>query len=540
MNVFCLPHAEHDSVQRWVESLAIDNVRHFGPEDAASAAWRGRPFVVAGTRDDLDAWFESQVASAIEILRGCSYFWILSGNGKYSHPLLPVDRITVLSWHSEDQHIVRDALRILGEFPRLAGLSRDMHLLREEILRLAPGLKGPSTPVLILGESGSGKEEVAHSLVERSSRAHSPGLHCISGAWLNLEPGLALSELAGIEGDVVPGVRSRPGLLELYSDGALLIDDFDTAPRNVQEMLLRITSTPKRQSAKYRRIGDTKDRETHVWLLFATNAGIEKMLEEGQLRADFLYRFEDRVLVIPPLRDRPADLPAIANSIWELRFASELAGDRVLSWRSVREIASQNLQWDGNVRELAALLQLVVSMAKMPRHRQHSTGALIGQVLARGTSYKHWFIRVVKSGFFTSGSRPPLPDGVSEILSLDSGPLSAEGLSPCETEVKALLGGAWAEFDSLSRQRAPRDHARVRRNFSLYLLRAVKSGSVTVADAEKLGRVKNAQARKHLAWLAERSMFLSRPKRALSNTRLAYSPGRYLLERQSDKTENGS
>src|SRR5262249_53516189 len=138
----------------------------------------------------------------------------------------------------------------------------------------------------------------------------------------------------------------------------------------------------------------------------ATNMNIEVMLERGDLRADFLYRFEDRVILIPPLRERPADFPAIAYHLWR-SITRDGSDDRVLPWRSVREIFSRKLAWEGNVRELAALLRFVHSMTRMPQHREDSTGDLIRFVLARGDNQRQWFFRVVRSGFFTGApSRP--------------------------------------------------------------------------------------------------------------------------------------
>ena len=100
----------------------------------------------------------------------------------------------------------------------------------------------------------------------------------------------------------------------------------------------------------------------------------------------------------------------------------------MLSWRSLRDLHFRKLQWKGNVRELAALLSLVVSMCKMPIHRHKSTGTLIEQVLARGPGYFEWF-GILASEEFTAA--PPGPDRVDQILASDPDPIPGE-LSPCE------------------------------------------------------------------------------------------------------------
>ena len=530
--LFRLDSAHEAEIDKWVSSVDDFEIRQLSAEHADSAVWRGMPFIVAGRKGQLDAWFGRQDEHASTMLRTCAYFWVLTDCNKYEHRHLPTDRITVLNWEVGERHIVRDALSLLSEFPKLAGLSNHMHHLREEILRIAFGPKGPSTPVLILGESGSGKEETAHSLFEKSCRAANPGLHCLGGAWLNIDPGLALSELVGIEDQIATNVRARAGLLEVYSEGALFVDDFDTAPRTVQEVLLRLMSTPKGQKGKFKRVGGDKERDTNAWIIFSTNANIEAMLEARQLRPDFLYRFEDRVLVIPPLRQRPADLPAIANVLWSslLNEPDAQSGiqDRVLSWRTIRNIARLSLRWDGNVRELSALLRLTASMARMPRHRQHSIGTLIDEILSRGDSYKKWFIRLLDSGFFSSAPPRPASEIIEDIIKRDSEPL-VNDLSYCENEVKQQLGDKWSELQHLAESKNKRDPKGLVRNFCRYLLCASRSGQLTNDEAAIISSLADTQAAKQLKWLSEESKFLSKPVTG-PNNRLIYEPGEYLVE----------
>jgi DNA-binding NtrC family response regulator len=461
IDLFWLAGTDKVKVDTWVQTFGGAEVNSRSADKASWAMWTGRPFILSGKPNALDGWLHSLDEHAAVVLKDHAFFWILTNTGTYNHELLPQDRVVVLDWRKEEQHIIRDGLSILEKFGRLAGFSRSMQHLREEIERIASGQVGPSSPVLIIGESGSGKEGTAQTLVDFSRRAGVPGLCAISGAWLRMDPGLALAELFGIDPEIATNVKERPGLVELYSKGAIFIDDFDTAPIVVQEQLLRITSTPKGQKAKYRRVGSSEERETNVWLLFATNANIERMLEEKTLREDFLFRFEDRVLVTRPLRERPADLPAIAHRLWpQMLQASGLSlEDRPLPWRVLHDLQSRahSLRWEGNVRELAALLGLVVSMARMPRHRKHSTSALVEHVLERGNSFKQWF-GILASDFFTAAPQPPSSDPVRQILGMDSGPevdvLLPSGervtLSPCEAEIKDVLTGArWIELVEL-------------------------------------------------------------------------------------------
>src|SRR5215213_1552745 len=293
---------------------------------ASHAVWLGDPFLVIGDSRCLDAYLTTLDQQEIEILNDCAYFWLLTENEGFTHPKLPTDRLIALSWHASGQNVVREALRLLQAFPRLKGLSKRMHLIREEIKRISFGPVSPGYSVLILGDSGVGKEEVAQSLFEASERGkrddvEGSSMYAVGGAWLNMEPGMALTELIGL----APNRNDKSkyaGLLKLFSNGALFIDDFESSPVNVQETLLRIMSTRRGMPAIYRQVGGTKDESTVVWLLFATNANLQKLRDASRLREDFLYRFEDRVLIIPPLAERPADFPAIAHDLWKSLWES--------------------------------------------------------------------------------------------------------------------------------------------------------------------------------------------------------------------------
>jgi len=519
----------------WLKGLKPHEVSVWPESRAERAAWTGNPFVIAGDKASLRKWFDGLDSGFIKVIQDHAYFWVLTSDSGFRHKLLPEDRLTVLDWTKQEHNVIHEAMEISGRFPKLSGLSKEMHHLREEIIRIGTGPQYPSTPVLILGESGSGKEGTAQSLFAACDRSanNKQKLCSLGGAWL--DSGVSLSELFGIEKEVATDVREQPGLVEVHSEGAIFIDDFDTAPRRLQERLLRITSAEKRKPAPYRRVGGTEDRLTNVWLIFATNHNITEMLRTEALRSDFLFRFEDRVIVIPPLRKRPADLPTIAHTIWRSLVApvgpvpadSELE-DRTLSWRSLRDLHSrERLQWKGNVREFTALLTLVVSMCKMPKHRHESTGTLIDQVLAKGPSYFEWF-GILASEEFTAA--PPAPDRVDEILASDPDPIPGE-LSSCEIEVHNKLGDErWKEFLELVAEKVKsRGRDEIRRMLCRYQLYALRFGATLSKDeAMRLSGRAEIQALKHLKWLSESNRFLQPVDRgSSSNSKWIYGPGTY-------------
>jgi DNA-binding NtrC family response regulator len=516
-------------VEEWVMGLAPHEASVWDEDRALRAAWTGDPFIVAGDKSSLLKWFNNLDAGSVEVFRDHAYFWVLTSDSDFEHELIPEERLTVLDWTKQEHNVIHEALDMLARLPRLAGLSKEMQHLREEIVRIGTGPQEPASPVLIFGETGSGKEGTAQSLFDECSRPARPGLYPIGGALLQMEAGMALTELFGIESRVAQDVAERPGLVEIYSEGGIFIDDFDTAPKILQERLLRITSTPKRHSAPFRRLGGKKDLETNVWLIFATNHDITDLLRREVLRLDFLFRFEDRVLVVPPLRSRPADVPAIAHSLWTslIAAASPAIEGRVLSWRSLRDLHFRKLQWKGNVRELAALLSLVVSMCKMPMHRHKSTGTLIEQVLARGPGYFEWF-GILASEEFTAA--PVGPDRVDQILASDPDPIPGE-LSPCEIQIRDKLGEIhWGELAELVRTKVKsRAQEKIRRNLCRYQAYALKFGTtLSKREAERLSGLHQTRALHQLKWLSESDRFLQPADRSSgSNSKWIYGPGTY-------------
>jgi DNA-binding NtrC family response regulator len=527
IDLFQLSDSDHS--RKWAEGLS--GVRLFDKDRSEQAAWTGRPFILAGDSTSLNNWFDNLEPVSRALIRDHAYFWILTSRARFDHDLLPKDRPAVLGWERHEQNVIQDAIDILGRIPRLAGLSTEMHHLREEIVRIGTGACEPASPVLILGESGSGKEGTAQSLFDVSSRPKDPGLYCIGGSWFDMDPGMALSELFGIEPKIATHVDARPGLVESYSRGAIFVDDFDTAPKLLQESLLRLTSTKKGERARYRRVGGSVDRFTDAWLVFATNHDVTEMLKRGALRPDFFFRFEDRVLVVPPLRQRPADVPAIAHSIWAR--LKEAAGttleDRILPWRCLRELHScDRLRWNGNVRELSTLLSLVASMCGMPQHRHKSTGTLISQVLAKGDSSFEWLGIIAER---ESSHPPPTFGPVEEILAAEES-ASQVGLSGCEIFIMQKLGDKrWAELKSLVGDKTGiRDRDRVRQKICRYLVFATRHKRLTTKEATALGQIQSTWALKQLKWLAQSRKFLKETAESDPPLKYIFGPGDYLSE----------
>jgi transcriptional regulator with GAF, ATPase, and Fis domain len=202
-------------------------------------------------------------------------------------------------------------------------------------------------PVLILGETGSGKEVVARAIHNRSPRAGGPFLRVNCGA---IPPELIDSELFGHERGSFTGASSqRKGWFERADGGTLFLDEVAELPLAAQVRLLRIL-----QDGTFERVGGQATLTVDVRVIAATNQDVQRMVRQGAFREDLWYRLADIPIDLPALRERPEDLPALAN-----HFANRAArrfGLPVLL--PTREDLNLLLayDWPGNVRELAAVI----------------------------------------------------------------------------------------------------------------------------------------------------------------------------------------
>lgn len=228
---------------------------------------------------------------------------------------------------------------------RFLGTSAAAARVRDRIRRLAP----TRATVLILGETGVGKEVVARALHEESGRS----VLC-SFAVTELAESLLEAELFGHERGAFTGaVGARAGLIEQAQRGTLLLDEIGDAAPAFQAKLLRILET-----GELRRIGGSRPRKLDVRVLAATHRDLERDRRTGRFRADLYYRLQQAVITIPPLRERPEDIDVLARAL-----LVELA--RVLGISPPQPspaflAALRSRPWPGNARELRSTLQTVL------------------------------------------------------------------------------------------------------------------------------------------------------------------------------------
>lgn len=220
----------------------------------------------------------------------------------------------------------------------MIGESPTMNALRRQMSRVAAA---PDVPVLILGETGTGKELVARGLHRASPRQGGPFIAESCGA---LAEGVLASELFGHEaGSFTGAARQRRGLLEQAHGGTLFLDEVGEMPQRVQVMLLRAL-----QEGVIRRVGGERPIRVNVRVLAATHRDLPALVAEGRFREDLYYRLCGATLRVPPLRERAADVALlVAHFLAQARQSALMPSGAALH-------ALQSHRWPGNVRQLRA------------------------------------------------------------------------------------------------------------------------------------------------------------------------------------------
>jgi formate hydrogenlyase transcriptional activator len=216
------------------------------------------------------------------------------------------------------------------------------------------------TTVLILGETGTGKELIARAIHRLSKRAERTfvKLNCAA-----IPTGLLESELFGHEKGAFTGaVARKAGRFELADGGTLFLDEVGDIPLDLQAKLLRVL-----QEQEFERLGGTKTIRVNVRLVAATNRDLSKMVEEGRFRNDLFYRLNVFPVRLPPLRERTDDIPALAR--YFLGEYSRKLNKHVNTIPDSALLAMSQYRWPGNVRELENLIERCVLLSPGPELR---------------------------------------------------------------------------------------------------------------------------------------------------------------------------
>ncbi len=241
-------------------------------------------------------------------------------------------------------------LRDIMKAPPILGESKAIRGILDTIKQVAPA----KTPVLIEGESGTGKELVARALHEYSGRSgRFVAVHCAA-----LPESLFESELFGHEAGAFTGaIEQKKGRFELADGGTLFLDEIGEIPLAVQVKLLRVLETKT-----FERVGSGETLSVDVRIVSATNRNLASMTAEGTFREDLFYRLNVVQISVPPLRERPSDIPILVNAFLA-HFAEENGRKEMrITDEAMKELVSA--YWHGNIRELKNCVENMVVLAR--------------------------------------------------------------------------------------------------------------------------------------------------------------------------------
>jgi len=282
--------------------------------------------------------------SALEEALGLGAFWFLEKPLRTHMLRVLVHRAVEINRDRRQRRILEMELMRAGRLGLLVGSSPAI----QEIFRLIQLVAPSKASVLITGESGTGKEMVARTIHELSPRKVGPfvAINCSA-----IPETLMESEIFGHEKGAFTGASERrSGCFELAQDGTLLLDEIGEMPASTQAKLLRVL-----EDSKVRRLGGKTEIEVDVRVLAATNRDPEDAVREGKLRQDLFFRLNVFHLHLAPLRQRPADVPLLTDTILKELNAKN---NRQVAGVSRAVLARfESYAWPGNVRELRNTLE---------------------------------------------------------------------------------------------------------------------------------------------------------------------------------------
>jgi transcriptional regulator with GAF, ATPase, and Fis domain len=251
----------------------------------------------------------------------------------------------------QERDYLREEVDATGSFGEILGRSPALERVLRQVEMVAP----TEANVLVLGESGAGKELIARAIHQRSPRARKPLVKVNCGS---IPRELFESEFFGhVRGSFTGAVRDRIGRFQLADGGTLFLDEVGEIPLELQSKLLRVL-----QEGEFERVGDESTRRVNVRIVAATNRDLRKEVNEGRFRLDLFYRLGVFPIEVPPLRDRREDIPdLVGHFVRQACLRSHLPPPPVPQ----REIErAQAYDWPGNVRELQNAVERAVILSR--------------------------------------------------------------------------------------------------------------------------------------------------------------------------------
>ncbi|WP_447972665.1 sigma-54-dependent transcriptional regulator [Nitrospira sp. Kam-Ns4a] len=296
-----------------------------------------------------------QVEAAVEAIKAGAWDFLVKETPFDGAPVkAALAKLTAVRALRRENLALRFGARLAGADTIVPGVSKAWQKLMELVEKVAPA----QAPVLIHGETGSGKELVARALHRLSPRRNAPFLAVNCGA---VSSQLLESELFGHEKGAFTGATaSKMGLIAAAEGGTLLLNEISEMSGAMQVSLLRVLDR-----GEYRQVGGTRTLRANVRFVAASNRDLQDLVLAGRFRDDLLYRINTVTLRVPPLRERPEDIPRLAD-----HFLQSLqvpgAPRRTFSQEALALLTAYS--WPGNVRELRNVVERLVLLS--PRDRQ--------------------------------------------------------------------------------------------------------------------------------------------------------------------------
>lgn len=276
--------------------------------------------------------------------------------------------------NSGDERVYRtDEIRTEARFEEIVGRSSPLQRVLHQVEVVAPTDSG----VLITGETGTGKELIARAIHNLSTRRGRPfvKLNCAA-----IPSGLLESELFGHERGAFTGaVMQKAGRFEAANKGTLFLDEVGDIPLELQPKLLRVL-----QEGEFERLGSTRTQQVDVRVIAATHRDLKQMIEDGEFRSDLYYRLHVFPVTVPPLRDRPEDIPLLVRHYVD-KYARRMN-------RRIETVPSRAMEvmatypWPGNVRELQNFIERAVILS--PERVLRAPLAELKEAAAQGADSK--------------------------------------------------------------------------------------------------------------------------------------------------------
>jgi len=304
-------------------------------------AQRGVPVVMTSAYGDIETAVECMRLGATDFIQKADFFQKSAGLDELRQRLKTALEHARLSRQVEqlEERLERlEPAELVGASPQLQHIKQLIQVVAQE---------GYVT-VLIRGETGTGKELVAHAIHRLGWRAKGP---FVSVAIAALNPNLIESELFGHEAGAFTGASARRlGYIERAKGGGLFFDEIGDLPSDAQLKLLRFL-----EERKFSRVGSTNEISVDVQIICATNRDLEKAVAEGRIREDLYFRLKSLQIVLPPLRERPGDIPLLVAHF--LKLFRRQGRTRITEISEEATEVLRKYQWPGNIRELKAVLE---------------------------------------------------------------------------------------------------------------------------------------------------------------------------------------